>query len=94
MWSGLAYYVAGQPVLVVLCLLSLGFSFAISYIRSKAEAFGIDGTGGWMARPSRVVLYGLGVGSGLVEPMLWLMVSLTALTILQRLREVWSQLSS
>jgi CDP-diacylglycerol--glycerol-3-phosphate 3-phosphatidyltransferase len=93
MWSGLAYYVAGQPLLVVLCLLSLGFSYGVSYLRSKAEALGIDGTGGWMARPFRVLLYVVGTGSGLVEPMLWLMVPLTGLTVLQRLGRIWSDLA-
>jgi phosphatidylglycerophosphate synthase len=94
MWAGLAAYVSGQGVLVVLSLLSLGFSFAISYLRSKAESLVIEGTAGWMARPARIVLYALGVGLGWIEPMLWLMVSLNAFTIFQRLSQIWSRLSN
>lgn len=94
MWTSLAYYVAvtGRPILVVLCMLSLGFSFMISYLRSKAETAGIEGRGGWMARPERVVLYVLGVGSGFIELMLWLTVFLTALTVVQRWRKAWLRL--
>lgn len=92
MWTSLAYYVAGRPALVALCMLSLGLSFMISYLRSKAETAGIEGRGGWMARPERVVLYVLGVGSGFIEFMLWLMVLLTALTVIQRWRQAWLQL--
>lgn len=92
MWTGLAYYVAATPALVALCMLCLGLSFMISYLRSKAEIAGIEGRGGWMARPERVILYVLGVGSGFVTLMLWLMVFLTALTVVQRWHKAWLQL--
>lgn len=92
MWTGLAYHVAGRPALVALCVLSLGLSFTISYLRAKAEIAGIDGRGGWMARPERVILYILGVGLGFIETMLWLMCALTAVTVAQRWRKIWLQL--
>ena len=92
MWAGLAYFVAGKPVLVVLCVLCLGFSVAISYLRAKAEINGVLGTAGWMTRTQRVVLYVVGVGSGFVAAMLWLMATLTAFTVAQRFRSVWKQL--
>ncbi|MBI2359717.1 MAG: CDP-alcohol phosphatidyltransferase family protein [Deltaproteobacteria bacterium] len=92
MWTGLAYYVAGRPALVALCMLCLGLSFMISYLRSKAEIAGIEGRGGWMARPERVILYVLGAGSGFIELMLWFMMFLTALTVVQRWRQVWLRL--
>lgn len=88
MWAALAYYVAAEPFSVVLCVLALGFSFLISYLRARAEAAGLDGRGGWMARPERVILYVLGVGTGFIDAMLWVMVILTGLTVLQRLRRI------
>jgi CDP-diacylglycerol--glycerol-3-phosphate 3-phosphatidyltransferase len=88
MWAGLAYYLAGEPLLVTLAVLSLGFSVMTSYLRARAEALGIDGRRGWMARPERVILYVLGVASGLFLLMLWLMVALNFITVLQRLYKI------
>lgn len=92
MWAGLAYYVAERRFLVLLCVFSLALSFMISYLRSKLEAEGIEGRGGLMARPDRVILYVLGVATGFVEIMLWLMVVLTSFTLFQRLRRAWLEL--
>lgn len=92
MWVGLAYHLAGQPWAVALCALALGTSFLISYLRSKADAAGVDGRGGWMGRPERVVLYVLGLATGLVGPMLWAMTVLTILTAGQRFRIIWRRL--
>jgi CDP-diacylglycerol---glycerol-3-phosphate 3-phosphatidyltransferase len=88
MWAGLAYYLAAEPLLVSLCVLSLGFSFLTSYLRARAEALGIDGRRGWMARPERVILYVLGLASGLFLIMLCLMVLLNLITVLQRFHEI------
>jgi CDP-diacylglycerol---glycerol-3-phosphate 3-phosphatidyltransferase len=88
MWTGLAFYLAGEPLLVSLCVLSLGSSFLTSYLRARAEALGIDGRRGWMARPERVILYVLGLASGLFLIMLWLMVLLNLITVLQRFYEI------
>lgn len=93
-WAGLAYFVAGNRQLVVLCVIALGSSMMISYLRSKAEGSGVDAQVGWMTRMERVVLYVAGVGSGLIEPLLWAMVVLTLLTVIQRFRHAWSQLPS
>lgn len=92
MWTGLGYYVADQPLFVVLCLLSLGLSQMISYLRAKAEIAGLEGRGGWMERAERVILYVIGVGTGLIGPMLWAMVLLTSVTVAQRLTQTWSRL--
>ncbi|MDP8958346.1 MAG: CDP-alcohol phosphatidyltransferase family protein [Actinomycetota bacterium] len=93
MWGGLSYHLAGQPVAVALCVVALGTSFLIPYLRSRAEAEGLAGKGGLMGRAERVILYSAGVASGWVLPMLWVMLALTVLTILQRFRLLWAQLS-
>lgn len=93
MWAGLAYHLAGDPVAVVLCVTALGASFSISYLRSKAEAAGVRGRSGLMARPERVILFVAGLVSGLVRPMLWAMVALTLVTVGQRLASLWGRLS-
>lgn len=92
MWTGLAYQLSGQPQWVGLCVLSLGFSLLISYLRSKAESVGLEGRGGWMARPERVLLYVIGVGSGQIIPMLWIMTLLTGATAAGRFYRLWSRL--
>ena len=54
MWSGLAFAVSNDsdlaltPVLALLCVLNLGASLLISYLRAKAESVGADGRGGFV----------------------------------------------
>jgi CDP-diacylglycerol--glycerol-3-phosphate 3-phosphatidyltransferase len=93
MWAALAYHVSGRPLLVVFCVLALGSSLLISYLRAKAEIRGLEGKGGWMGRAERVILYVAGVGSGYIAPMLWAMTALTIFTVFQRFRQVWIRMS-
>lgn len=92
MWVGLAVSIAGDPVAVGLAAACLGGSLTISYVRAKTEAGGADGRGGLMGRAERVVLYGLGVVTGLVVPMLWAATALIWLTVTQRVLIGWRRL--
>ena len=65
-------------------LLSLGGALVIPYIRAKAEAVGKNGKGGLMGRAERVILVTLGMVTGFIEPMLWLMVVTVWVTVGQR----------
>lgn len=97
MFAGLAWYVADDPVLVLLTVISLGNSMLIPYARAKAEAEGLDGKGGVMGRAERIILFcGLlipvGWGWWGPEVMLWPMAVLTGLTVLQRYWKAWVNL--
>ena len=83
----------GDPALVVLCVLSLGASLLISYLRAKADIGGVEGRGGIMGRAERVILFTVGFLLNQVTVMLWLMVILTWLTVFQRFFKTWRQLT-
>ncbi len=94
MFAGLAWFVSDEPVLVLLTIISLGNSMLIPYVRSKAEAEGLDGMGGIMGRAERIILFcGLIIPVGWdwwgPEVMLWPMVVLTGVTVLQRYWKAW-----
>ena len=84
----------GDPALVVLCVLSLGASIVISYLRAKADVGGVEGRGGIMGRAERVILFTVGFLVNQVTVMLWLMAILTWLTVFQRFYKTWRQLAS
>jgi len=84
----------GDPALVVLCVLSLGASIVISYLRAKADVGGVEGRGGIMGRAERVILFTVGFLADQVTVMLWLMAILTWLTVFQRFYKTWRQLAS
>jgi len=84
----------GDPALVVLCVLSLGASLLISYLRAKADVGRVEGRGGLMGRAERVILFTAGFLFDQVSAMLWLMATLTWLTVFQRFFKTWRQLSS
>ena len=98
MWSGLAFAVSNDsdlaltPVLALLCVLNLGASLLISYLRAKAESVGADGRGGLMGRAERVILFTAGLVFGFVPVMLWVMAALTWMTVAQRFALVWRRL--
>ncbi len=94
MFAALSYLVADDPVLVGLVVVALGGSLITSYLRAKAEVSGVDGRAGLAGRAERVILYCLGVISGLIGPMLWAMAVLTWLTVVQRFVSTWRQLES
>ncbi len=94
MFAGLAWYVSDDSLLVLLTIVSLGNSMLIPYVRSKAEAEGLDGKGGIMGRAERIILFCALIGPvgwdwwG-PEVMLWPMVVLTGVTVLQRYWKAW-----
>ncbi len=67
--------------MVTLIVLAVGGSMLVPYLRAKAEAEGLDGRGGMMGRAERVLLFSAGLFSGLIEPMLWVLVIATWATV-------------
>lgn len=83
-FAGLAVAQEGNARILLLIILSVGGSLLIPYMRAKAEAEGLNGKGGLMGRAERVLLFSLGLITGWIEPMLWVMVVGTWLTVAQR----------
>lgn len=67
---------------------SLVGALLISYARARAEAAGIQCKVGLMERPERVVLLAFAAITGLVLPVMWVMLVLTHFTVIQRIMHV------
>ena len=90
--GGVAWYLAPRnPHLPVLALGVAGLSMVISYERAKAESLGLQAKGGLMERAERFVFLGIGCAFGILVPVLWVMLVLTAFTASQRFVIVWRQ---
>ena len=79
--AGLSAAVATESRVVTLIVLAVGGSMLVPYLRAKAEAEGLDGRGGMMGRAERVLLFSAGLFSGLIEPMLCVLVLATWATV-------------
>lgn len=99
-WAGLAFSLRDDETALMLCLFALAFSLLTPYVRSKAESWGAEGRGGWMGRAERMILILFSVGvtglgaTKLLLPVLWGFAILTGLTVVQRIRNTWSQLEA
>lgn len=83
-FAGLAFAMEGQARVLLLIVLSIGGAMLVPYMRARAEAEGLDGSGGIMGRGERLILFCSGLIFGFVEPMLWIFVVLVWLTSLTR----------
>lgn len=100
-FGGLVLWYAGRGTelrLVALTLFVLLATQVISYEKARAEGLGMACDVGIAERPERLIivlvatgLTGFGVPDVLIEAALWLLAALCAVTVGQRLREVWRQ---
>ncbi len=85
------FEVSGQPALGAAALICLVAGQVVPYVKARAEAAGLDASGGWVQRLGRLVLVGVGVlleGFGVpyaLAVVLWLLAAATVLTVGQRL---------
>ncbi len=88
-----------NPALAVATLICLVTSQVISYIKARAEASGLDGSGGLIERPERliIVLLGAGISGFPLFPIpvalpvaMWLLAGASLVTVGQRLHSVRS----
>lgn len=86
--AGLVFWCAseGRALDALAATLALTGSFAVSYARARAEGLGYECTVGWLQRPERVVLLGVGMiwHQYLLSPVLWGIAILTVITVAQR----------
>ena len=91
----------GEEALAAACLLVVLGSLMVSYTRARAEALGVECKVGIATRPVRVVILSAGLmfadeeligGVDLLPAAIWVMVALTALTVVQRVWHVRRQL--
>ncbi len=85
----------GNEIALIAVIAALTSSFMTSYLRARAEALGLDGTHGVMARAERVVLIAaalLFAPRGALPWGLILLAVLSTITVMQRARHVLRQL--
>ena len=91
----------GDQALAAACLLVVLGSLMVSYTRARAEALGVECKVGIATRPVRVVILSAGLmfadeeligGVDLLPAAIWVMVALTAFTVVQRVWHVRRQL--
>jgi CDP-diacylglycerol--glycerol-3-phosphate 3-phosphatidyltransferase len=95
--GGVAWYLSTTHPgrIAVLPLAVLGASMLISYERAKAEALGFQARGGLMERAERIIALCVGLlFDSMLIPVLWLMLTLTLVTAVQRFAKVWVQASA
>lgn len=95
LFGGVTWYLAatdGRPWVVLLPVACYVTASWVSYIRAKADALGFDARGGLVERAERVILLALGLlFSGILVPILGLIVVLNLITAGQRFVKVWGQ---
>ena len=101
--TAVAWYFAdrGDALPAAACVLVVLGSLMVSYTRARAEALGVECKVGLATRPVRVVLLSIGLvfakGVGLFDvellaPAIYVMVVLTAITVVQRVWHVRGEL--
>ncbi len=94
----MVYYLRlSDGVYMGLALVLLVVSFLISYVRARAEALGIPGKAGLMARAPRILALCIGLYFNALSPwvlkiVMWLLGALMVETLVERLIEVWRAL--
>jgi CDP-diacylglycerol--glycerol-3-phosphate 3-phosphatidyltransferase len=90
--GGVAWYLADEsPHLPVLAFAVGALSMLISYERARAESLGLNARGGLMERAERFVFLSVGLAFGILVPVLWVMLVLTAYTAAMRFRKVYRE---
>ena len=101
--TAVAWYFAdtGHAIPAAACVVTVLGSLMVSYTRARAEALGVECKVGIATRPVRVVILSIGLvfakGAGifdieLLAPAIYAMAALTAVTVVQRVWHVRSQL--
>ncbi len=88
----LVYFTALEPVGrsdAILVFVAFAGSIMISYVRARAEGLGLQGGAGFMTRPARVVIIGIGLLASQVSIALWILAVGTPLSAAQRFWVVW-----
>jgi CDP-diacylglycerol---glycerol-3-phosphate 3-phosphatidyltransferase len=87
----LIWYYSGQVdgrIPVVLLAATLVGSLMVSYTRARAEAVGVECKEGFFQRTERIVVLILGLVTGWMLPVLWILAIFTNFTALQRILDV------
>jgi CDP-diacylglycerol---glycerol-3-phosphate 3-phosphatidyltransferase len=93
-FAGIGYLLANQdrPIDAGLVVLALLGSLLVSYTRARAEALNVECKVGLMSRPERVILIAIGLFFDVLPYVIYIMLALTAFTVIQRVVHTYRQL--
>ncbi len=96
LFVAIAYHFAqgGDALAAALTVVALLGALLVSYTRARAEALGANCKVGIVTRVERVLLLGLGLCFGLIEPAIYLLVALSAVTVTQRVHHSLRELAA
>ena len=96
LFAAIAYHFAqgGDALAAALTAIALLGALLVSYTRARAEALGANCKVGIMTRAERVLLLGLGLCFGLIEPAIYLLVGLSAVSVAQRVHHSLRELAA
>ena len=98
LFGGVAWYLDSETTdsrIVMLPVAVMCVAMLVSYQRAKAESLGYEAKGGLMERAERFIVLGFGLlFNELLVATLWIMLTLTSFTAIQRFRKVWRQASA
>ena len=94
LYMGLVVYytLIGRNFYMVLAAIAMASSFMVSYSRARAESLIPLCKVGFMERPERLVLLILGGLSSRMAPALWVIATISTLTVIHRVVYTWQEL--
>jgi len=94
LYMGLVVYytLIGRNFYMVLAAIAMASSFMVSYSRARAESLIPLCKVGFMERPERLVLLILGGLSSRMAPALWVIATISTLTVIHRVVYTWHEL--
>jgi CDP-diacylglycerol--glycerol-3-phosphate 3-phosphatidyltransferase len=94
LYMGLVVYytVVGRGFYMALAAVAMASSFMVSYSRARAESLIPSCKVGFMERPERLVLLLLGGAFLRMAPALWVIATISTLTVIHRVFYTWQEL--
>jgi len=86
------YTLIGRPFYMMLAAVAMASSFMVSYSRARAESVIPSCKVGFMERPERLVLLIMGGAFMRMAPVLWVIATISTLTVVHRVVYTWQEL--
>lgn len=94
LYMGLVVYytLIGRAFYMMLAAVAMASSFMVSYSRARAESVIPSCKVGFLERPERLVLLIMGGAFNRMAPVLWVIATLSSLTVIHRVVYTWQEL--
>jgi CDP-diacylglycerol---glycerol-3-phosphate 3-phosphatidyltransferase len=86
------YTLIGRTFYMALAAVAMASSFMVSYSRARAESLIPSCKVGFMERPERLVLLIIGGASARMAPVLWVIATISTITVIHRVVYTWREL--